>query len=200
MTGRRALLLLPLLAAGCADDAPLMRVFTPLRYDYLTPLRLNVAALDVAPAPPTPGDAQSPAPLGEVMRRMGTDRLAASGTTGRAVFTVDEASVVRTGGTLAGRATVRLEVFGADGARGGFASASVQRRVAGIGRGAALQAALYDLSRQMGDDMNVEFEFQVRRTLRDFLQVSGAAPPPAPVERQDLQPPAVPGAPAEPEA
>lgn len=189
MTGRRALLLGPLLLAGCAADPPVQRVFTPIRYDYLLPLRLNVGTVEVGEAPPPgPLDAQSPAPLGEVLRRMGEDRLAAGGTQGRAVFTVDEASVVRAGSTLAGRAAVRLEVYGPDGARAGFAGASVQRRVAGVGRGAAYQAALYDMSRQIGDDMNVEFEFQVRRTLRDFLQEATTAPPPAPVQRQDLLP------------
>lgn len=192
---RRALLLLPLLA-GCAGDPPVTRAFTPVRYDYLTPLRLNVGAVEVAELPPpAPLDAQSPAPLGEVLRRMGQDRLAAGGSAGRAVFTVDEASIQRAGNTLTGRGAVRVEVFGPDGVRAGFAGANVVRRVAGVGRGAAYQAALYDLSRQIGDDMNVEFEFQVRRTLRDFLQEAGNAPPPAPVQQQDLTTPPAPAAP-----
>ena len=37
--------------------------------------------------------------------------------------------------------------------------------------------------------MNVELEFQVRRSLRDWLQDPTAAPPPAPVEQQELPSP-----------
>jgi hypothetical protein len=35
----------------------------------------------------------------------------------------------------------------------------------------------------------VEFEFQVRRSLRDWLQEATTAPPPPPVEQQDLRAP-----------
>lgn len=192
MTPRRALLLLPLLLAACAGEQPVTRTFTPISYGYLTPLRLNVGAVEVAEGPaPGPLDASSPAPLGEMLRRMGGDRLAAGGAAGRAVFRVDEAAVVRAGSTLSGQAAVTVEILGADGARAGFAEARVSRRVTGVGRGAAYQGALYDLTRQMGDDMNVEFEFQVRRALREYLQDATTAPPPAPVEQQELTAPGV---------
>ena len=189
---RRALLLAPLLLAGCAGEPPVARTFAPLSYSYLTPLRLNVGAVDVADAPPPgPAEASSPAPLGQALRRIGADRLAAGGPTGRAVFVVDEAAVTRAGNTLDGQAVAHLEILGADGARAGFAEARVSRRVAGVGRGAAYQGALYDLTRQMGDDMNVEFEFQVRRSLREYLQDPTTAPAPAPVEKQELTAPGV---------
>ena len=54
---------------------------------------------------------------------------------------------------------------------------------------ADLPAALYDMTRAMMDDMNVELEFQIRRSLRDWLQDPTAAPPPAPVEQQELPAP-----------
>jgi hypothetical protein len=48
----------------------------------------------------------------------------------------------------------------------------------------------------------VEFEYQIRQKLKDFLQAGeGTAPPPAPVEQQDLNPGAPPppsGGPAPP--
>ena len=192
MNHRRALLLLPLLLAGCAGEPQVARTFAPISYGHLTPLRLNVGAVEVADAPPPgPVDAASPAPLGETLRRMGADRLAAGGSAGRAVFAVNEATVTRVGDTLNGQAVAHLEILGADGARAGFAEAGVSRRIAGVGRGAAYRAALYDLTRQMGDDMNVEFEFQVRRSLRDWLQDPTTAPLPAPVEQQELTAPGV---------
>ena len=190
MTPRRILLLLPLLA-GCAAEPAVTRNFAPIRYDYLTPLRLNVGTVEVAEASPGAPDVQSPAPLGETLRRMGTDRLAAGGSAGRAVFVVDEALVERAGATLNGRAAVHVEILGPDGERAGFAEARVTRRIVGVGRGAAYQGALYDLTRQIGDDMNVEFEFQLRRTLREYLQDPTTAPPPPVVEQEELTAPGV---------
>ena len=48
-------------------------------------------------------------------------------------------------------------------------------------------AAWYDLTKQMLDDMNVELEFQIRRSLKDYLQTTGTAPTPAPVQKQDWE-------------
>ena len=183
---RRTALLLPWAAAACGGDTP-TRPMPPLRYDYLAPLRLNVATVDVGNAPPpNPIEAQSPAPLGATLRQMALDRLAAGGTSGRAVFTIDTAQVERSSNHLDGLAAVRLEIFTDDDARAGFAEARVTRSFT---TGGNLREALYDLTRQMMDDMNVELEFQIRRSLRDWLQDPTAAPPPAPVEQQELPAP-----------
>lgn len=190
---RRALVLLLGAActlAGCGDDSPRLRTsFPPLRYDYLTPIRLNVASLEVrdeAAGPPDIG-ASLPVPPAQALRSLAEDRISAAGASGKAVFLIDQAAIVPEGRGLLGSLAVRLEVQG-DGASAGFAEARVTRRVSGTGgdpRGAA-----YDLLRQMMDDMNVEFEFQVRRSLRDVLQSTAPnAPPPAPVEQQELSPP-----------
>ena len=63
---RRNVVLLPLLLAACGgDDLPQRTEFPALRYSYLTPLRLNVATVDVADAPPPgPLDGLNPAPPG----------------------------------------------------------------------------------------------------------------------------------------
>ena len=181
--GRRHALLLPLAAAACAGEEP-ARDMPPLRYDYLTPLRLNVAAIGVGEAPPPgPAEAQAPVTAGSALRQMAQDRLAAGGTTGRAGFVIDQARIVRNGGRLDGLMAVHLDVTTTDGARAGFAEARVSRSATARGDG---RAAVYDLMRQMLDDMNVEFEFQVRRSLRDWLQDATTAPAPAPVERQEL--------------
>lgn len=183
---RRLMLLLPLAAAACGGDEP-VRDLVPLRFDFLTKLRLNVASVDVGDAPPpSPVEAQSPEPVGQAVRQMAVDRLAAGGSSGRAVFVVDQARVVRVGGRLEGLLAVHLDVLTTDGSRAGFTEARVSRAVTTRGD---VRAALYDLTRQMLDDMNVEFEYQLRRSLRDWLQDPTTAPAPAPVERQELRAP-----------
>jgi len=180
-------LLLPLAAAACAGEE-VQREMPPLRYDYLTPLPLNVAMVDVGNAPPaSPVEAQSPAPAGMALRQMALDRLVAAGTLGRAVFVIDEARIDSVPDGLQGVLAAHLDVLTTEGTRAGFAEARVSRSATIQG---GLRGALYDLTRQMMDDMNVEFEFQVRRSLRDWLQIPTTAPAPAPVEQQDLGGPA----------
>ena len=187
MLARRSLLLMPLMAAGCGgggDALPTRDGFPPLSYGYLTTLRLNVATIDEAPLPPPGSTADiNPAPPGQALIRMAQDRLAAGGTLGRAVFTVDEASITRRSGGLDGVMAVHLDVLTSEGSRAGFAEARVSRRASGI---SDLRAALYDVTVQMMQDMNVEFEFQVRQSLRDWLQEATTAPPPPAVEQQPL--------------
>ncbi len=191
---RRAALLLPLLlAAGCTGDDPPPRLDArPLRYDHLTPLRLNVGAVDVPDAPPPgPLDALNPSPPGQALRRMALDRIGAGGSTGRAVFAISDATIVQSSGGLAGVMAVHLDILEPDGGRAAFAEARVTRQ-ASLPRGAGLPAALQDMTRAMMDDMNVELEFQVRRALRNWLQSAETAPAPAPVQQQDLTAPAPP--------
>jgi hypothetical protein len=47
-----------------------------------------------------------------------------------------------------------------------------------------MAAMLYDMTKDMMDTMNVEFEFQLRRSLRDWLAAPGAAR--APVQQEPL--------------
>ena len=186
MIARRAALLLLFGLAACGgDDPPARTSFPEPQYDYLTPLRLNVATVDVVDGPPGPLDAQNPAPPGAVLRRMAQDRIGAGGSTGRAVFTIDTATITRGGPGLQGIMAVHLDILGPEGGRVAFAEARVFRGTA-LPRRADLRGMLYDLTRAMMDDMNVELEFQVRRSLRDWLQEAATVPTPAPVERESL--------------
>jgi hypothetical protein len=185
---RRMALLLPIILAGCGDDE-IPREYPPLRYDYLTRLQLNVASISYSDLPPaTALDQISPVPLAPALQRMAQDRLMAAGSSGRAIVTIQTARIVRVGGGLDGTAAIRLDVIGSDDQSAGFAEARVVRRVTQIGHD--LRSALYDMTKQMLDDMNVEFEFQVRRTLRGYLETTTTAPTPAPVQQQDLSAPA----------
>ena len=185
----------PLLLAGCGgDDAP-PQVFAPLNYAYLKPLHINVASIEVNDSwAPPPGvtdlSAQSPAVPLDALREMGRDRLVPSGASGRAVYTIESASIRPDGDRLDGLLKVRLDVYTSDGHRAAYAEAAVARSATGPDEASGMPAALYGLTRQMMSDMNVEFEFQLRRSLGDWFQVNGGlAPPPVAVQQQALPPP-----------
>jgi hypothetical protein len=175
--------------ASCARRTAPAMAFAPLRYDYLPPIRLNVASIDIdqrfVPAPGGPL-ALDPVQPADALRQMAQDRLQAMGSAGRAVFAINDASIVQFGDSLSGLMAVQLDVYTSDATRAAFAEARVARRSALAGQD--LRSALYELTKQMMDAMNVEFEFQVRRALRDWLITSPAGVP-APVEEQPLPPP-----------
>jgi hypothetical protein len=184
--------LLPLIAAGCASDDPPMS-YPPVSYDYLTKLRLNVASVDIddslAPSRDS-RDLSRFAPITPVnaLRQMAQDRLVAQGSSGRAVFVVDDANIIQVRDRYEGRITAHLDVATSDGARSGYAEARVSRSSA-IGKDGpnATRAALNALVTQMMSDMNVEFEFQVRRSLRAYLTTTTPAAPAAPaIQTEDL--------------
>ncbi len=191
MFARRCLLLLPLLMLGCSDRDALQN-FTSPSYTFLTPIHLNVAALEIDDRSPPPGagslEALDPVRPADALKRMALDRLSADGSAGRAVFVIDQASLVRGLGSYDGVLAAHLDVFaGQGGERVGYAEARVVRRQTGMGADENLRTILYNLTLQMMDDMNVEFEYQVRRSLRDWVQTTeGTAPPPPPVTTQPL--------------
>ncbi len=194
MIARRSVLLLPLLAAACGDSEP-PRNFALPSYTYLTPIRLNVANIEVDDrSPPATGNSVegvSPLRPSDALKQMANDRLVAAGSAGRAVFVIDQASLKRVDGGIEGLMAVHLDVFaGQGGERAGFAEARVARRRTSTDTGEDSRAVLYDFTVQMMNDMNVEFEFQVKRSLRDWLQgTAGRAPPPPPVQTEDLSAP-----------
>lgn len=199
---RRLLLGLPVLAAGCASEpAPLPRLVTG--YRHLPALRLNVAEIEYPL--PAPGavqvDATAPLRPDQEMRRMAEERLVAAGTTGSARFLIRAAEFRRErltpSATLASlfgepgerqscRMALRLELRGPDGAAGEVEAEARRTRTLPDGASAeARRRAAEELVRQAMDDLNVEFEFQLRRALRDWL-VEVATPPPGAVEREEL--------------
>jgi hypothetical protein len=178
-----AALLVPIGLAGCgATDDPPMNYSAP-SYDYLTKIRLNVASVDIddSAAPnPDPRDVTRFAPIKPVdaLRQMAQDRLIAQGATGRAVFVIDRASIIQNRDRYEGRMTAHLDISTSDGTRSGYAEATVQRTSAITKDGPnATRAALNNLVTQMMSDMNVEFEFQVRRSLRSYLATTSPTDP-----------------------
>ncbi len=185
MLTRRASLL-PLLLAGCGGGG-VKRDYPPLRYDYLTPLGLNVATIRIEqrfmPSGAAPDVSQfDPEPPLRALRAMAEDRLQALGSTGQAVFVIQDASLLRRGDTLSGNLVVELGIYTAPNARAGYAQASVSGRFTGDLDD--LPGRLYDMTKGLMDRMNVEFEYQVRHALGPWLLAAGAAR--APVEQQPL--------------
>jgi hypothetical protein len=191
--------LLPLAVAGCGGgEPPPPRVFTPPNYSYLTKLRLNVGEIDIEDhAGPGGGEVQtggesvsfqSPTPPSVALEEMAHDRLFAAGTSGRAVFVIDQASILRApNGTLSGLLAVHLDLLTAAGAHGGYAEARVAKQYVPGSEPEDLRGTLYDLTNQMMADMNVELEFQIRKSLKDWVVTTTSVP--QPVQAQPLAPP-----------
>ncbi|HEV7266234.1 MAG TPA: hypothetical protein VGN83_15125 [Falsiroseomonas sp.] len=200
---RRSLFLaLPLAATACAGGGEQQAALPPLvsGYRHLTPIRLNVAEVEVVDPAPGAVRVDEPAPLRpeREMLRMAQERLLATGTEGKARFIVERAEFrrepLRPAGGLAGlfsgdpgeRISVllqsRLEVLSGEGQRVGFVEAQArhQRTLPDGTSAAERRAAAEQAVRQAMQELNVEFEFQIRRALRPWL-VEGAAPPSVPV-------------------
>lgn len=185
---------LALALSGCGDDEPppAPEVYAPLHYDYLPKLRLNVGSIDVqdhsAPVGPRDITASAPVQPAQALAQMAHDRLfAAALNTSTATFVIDQASLVREpNGTLDGDLAVHLNITTAAGVPAGYAAARIARQhVPGSDAENQLNTE-YDLTKQMMADMNVELEFQLRRTLSSWL-ITGQTVP-APVEAQPLGP------------
>lgn len=196
-------LAVPLLLAGCGDDGGTSQpvVYQQPNYGYLTKLRLNVAqvAIDdnwvptVRPGQPQHVESLSPVAPVAALRQMAQDRLLTGGSSGSARFTIEDASILRgASDRLDGSFAVRLDIDTSDGQRAGFAEARVVRSMTLGGATDGGRATAYALVKQMMDDMNVEFEYQVRHSLGEYLQSTDPIAAPTPVQSQDLGSPGSP--------
>ena len=200
LVSRRAaltVLALPALLTACAGKAKAPTSFAPLSWDYLPRLKLNVAVVDVDDSwTPRAGAREkgflAPTPPVDALRKMADDRLIAGGSSGRAVFVIDDASIVQSRENYEGSFAVHLDVSTSDGTHSGYAEAKVTRQRTIVNDTPDwARAELYDMVKQMMNDMNVEFELQVRSKLHEYLQVSTpAVPAPGPVDQQELTEPA----------
>jgi hypothetical protein len=187
---RRSALLLPLVLAACGGEE--QRVFEPLRYNYLPPIQLKVASIAIeqrfVPSGIDPDvSGMDPVPPIEALKAMANDRLQAFGTSNKAVFAILDASLIRQDDGVNGSMAVSLTLFDDNGVQLGFAEARVQSRRTGVSGN--LAPMLYDMTKAMMSDMNIEFEYQLRHNLKDYLATPAA--PDTPVEQAPLeQPPA----------
>jgi hypothetical protein len=193
---RRFVLLLPFAVAACGGYNEDDRAFEPLRYHDLPPIQVKVASIVIeqrfipAGVPPDVSG-QAPTPPVEALKAMGSDRLQAFGTAGKAIFAVLDASLMRDDeDVVTGSFAVSLTIVDDSGAQLGFAEAHVQSRHTGpIDE---IRPVLYDMTKGMMHDMNIEFEYQIRHNLKGWL--TDAAAPGTPVEQAPLDGSAVPPA------
>lgn len=177
--------------AACSSTPP--RIYERVSYDYLPQLRLNVATVEVEDrSAPVSGDNVSnlaPIPPVSALRQMANDRLKAFGNSGRAALVIRTASLVRNDDRITGRMSVQLDIYTSDNNRVAFATADVvQTRTGDIGD---LRAALYELTKLMLEKMNVELEFQARRSLKDWLLADTPGAVPTPVTQENLLAPKI---------
>ena len=176
MPKRRLVLALPLLFAACGSPEP--ETYAPLSWDYLPPIPLNVASVEVDqrffPSGVSP-DVTPQAPIKPVdaLRTMASERLRVFGSTGKAVFVIQDASLVRRDGAISANLIVTLAIHREGGERAAYVEARVTRRDQG-GSG-SLRHSLYQTVKSMMDQMNVELEFQIRRNMKEFITEPTAA-------------------------
>ena len=185
---RRTCLLLPFLLAACGSEPKLYR---PLRYDYLRPIDLAVKMIDIEPRFVASGVApdisqESPVDPVATLRQMAEDRLKPLGGTGRAVFSIADASLIKRDDVVRGSMDATVEILTDEGKPSAYAQARVTRRH--TGRIEDLRQLLYDMVSGMMDDMNVELEHQIRTQLKSFLADDVNAVP-TPVEAAPLAAP-----------
>jgi hypothetical protein len=134
--------------------------------------------------PPDVTNQDPVAPI-DALKAMANDRLQAFGTANKAIFAILDASITRENDTVTGSFAVSLAILDDSGAQTGFAEARVQSRHSG--RIKDLRPVLYDMTKSMMNDMNIEFEYQIRRSLKAWLTSTVA--PDTPVEQAPLEQP-----------
>lgn len=184
---RRISLLLPIVFAGCG--APQRTNFPPLRYNYLPPIRLNVATINIEQRYISSGSSPDVSRLDPVspaaaLTAMAQDRLQAFGTAGQATFAITDAVLTKADNVITCTLGVMLTIYSAPGVQAGYIQAGVSRQRKGYVND--LRAALYDITKIAMDAMNVEFEYQIRQHLQSWLATPTA--PAAPVQQQPLDP------------
>ena len=138
---------------------------------------------------------QDPVPPIEALKAMANDRLQAFGTANKAVFGILDASLTRDNDVVLGSLAVSLTILDDNGTQLGFALARVQGRH--TGRIDDIRPVLYDLTKSMMGDMNIEFEYQIRHNLKDWLTNTTA--PDTPVEQAPLDQSSPAGQPPQPD-
>lgn len=179
-------LILPLTLAACGEPE---QTYAPLSFSDLPPIQLKVDSIDVEqeffPSGVDPDVSKfDPEPPVEALKAMAKDRLQTLGTSNKAVFAIHNASLTRLGDTITGSMDVTLTILDDNGNQQGYAEARVTGKRTSEDH---LRQTLYDLTQSMMNDMNVEFEYQIRHNLKPWLTDTVA--PDTPVEQAPLEQP-----------
>ncbi|MGC9269850.1 hypothetical protein [Acidiphilium sp.] len=166
----------PLGLAACSSGPPVQTSFPELQYTYLPQITLKVASVQVRDDYlPGPNAAslidEAPEAPAAVLERMARERLIGDGSPGSAVFVIKRASLHQVGDNLEGTMTVELSVRTSNGERVGYADATVSRSETAPSNETPdrIRAALYQLTKRMMADMNVELQYQIQKSLPEWL-------------------------------
>ncbi|MBS1103472.1 hypothetical protein JK202_10660 [Gluconobacter sp. Dm-62] len=177
-TGLSALLLS--LGVSACSDGDADQTFPPLDYSYLSQIHLNVASIDVqdeAPATPDALSSKAPTPPDQALKAMASQRLIASGSSGKADFIIKQAYLNRVGdNAVTGAMDVQLNIADAGNQHTGFVHARITRKLDAGDRDPSSRKELYTLTNQMMQDMNVELEFQIRKKLLSWMTDAAGTP------------------------
>jgi hypothetical protein len=169
--------------AACASPPP-PQVFAPLDYSYLRPITFKVANLSVVnnyvpSADETQLIVENPAPPAATLLAMLNQRMQPDGQPGTATITVQAAGITELGGNLNGQMTVDINLASADGRSTGFASASVSASETEPDAQADLPGALYQMTKQLMDRINVQLPYQIAHNIPSWVawtSTPGAVP------------------------
>ena len=159
--------------AGCSSPPP-PQTFPPLNYSYLPPITLKVAAVNVVDqSVPDPGAAglmaQDPANPVATLTDTLNRRLIPGGTPGTATATIEAASIDQAGPNLTGVMTVRVDVQSANGLSTGYTIASATHSATLPDDPNQMPAALYDMTKQLMDGINVQLQYQLQHNLGSWI-------------------------------
>ncbi len=176
---KRLLAALPLCALAACSSSPAPS-FAPLDYSYLRPIVLKVANLNVVDNyVPGPDEAtlegKDPAPPASTLTAMLQHRLQPSGEPGNGTVTIQVASITEANGNLNGAMTVDVNLTSADGHSTGFAEANVSasQTAPDSDNPADLQAALYQMTKRLMDQMNVQLPYQIMHNIPSWVVSTG---------------------------
>ena len=176
---KRLLAALPLCALAACSSSPAPS-FAPLDYSYLRPIVLKVANLNVVDNyVPGPDEAtlegKDPAPPASTLMAMLQHRLQPSGEPGNGTVTIQVASITEANGNLNGNMTVDVNLTSADGHSTGFAEANVSasQTAPDSDNPADLQTALYQMTKRLMDQMNVQLPYQIMHNIPSWVVSNG---------------------------
>lgn len=190
---------LVLALAGCGGSTPPPQPFPPLSWSYLTKLRLNAAKLVIDDSWVPTGEArhveyEAPERPVDALRQMALDRLEMDGSAGEADYTVENASIIKVHDHYDADFAVKLVLRDANGNALGTITAEAKDSRTFISETPdAVQQDLYALVQKTMSDMNVDFEYEMRKNLAKYMfATKPVAPNPASVQSLGLGKPGSP--------
>ncbi|CAK7193394.1 hypothetical protein COMNV_01609 [Commensalibacter sp. Nvir] len=173
--------------------------FAPLTYEYLTPIFFNVAQISIQNFSdsvhyPREVTHLSPVLPASALVSMANTRFKAKGSSNFAIFTINRASLQEVGkNSLYGQMDVTFDIYNSTNQKIASVQASVNHTYdidPSKGKADSRQN-LYETTRQLMQDMNVELEYQIRQHLENWLVDASGAPLIGAIKTENLNTPSL---------